>query len=340
MRYFRKFLAITTVLMTIGATFSVSAQEFAGLLRDETALALTPTVPNWGMGGAYVAVPDATSMNPAALAFAESGRVTASTGHWNPEAGPNVNSLRLNAVVPVQQMNGSFRFMGEWFGSRGSDTTRVPLGETEFHATTLGLQLGVALTENIGAGVGIYPYEKAEIEYENPATGADVVDAEAMSQLGSIQGGVQWRVLPQLTLGVEGSYIIDELKADIPGGRSEADDYYIRYAAGGICWEPWETTRVALDYRVGEIEGEKTALKPGTKYDQDIDRWSFGIAQEVGMDTTVRVGSKNGGLTLGLGHRFSEALRINYVFVDEAFRDKENAFDTIELHKVALTYSY
>ncbi len=336
---FKKSAAMAIVLAVCVWGSVASGQEFAGLLRDETALGLKPTVENWGMGGAYVGMPGPSSMNPAALAFADASQVTVSTGHWNPDYGSNVNSVRLNAIVPVQQINGSVRLMGEWFATRDRDATMVPIGETEFHATTIGLQAGTLLSENIAAGLGIYPYEKAEIDYHNPATGAKVVDAEAMSQLGSIQGGVQWRVLEELTLGIEGIYIIDELQAQSPAG-SEADDFYARYVAAGLCWQPLERTTVSVDYRNGEIEGASTALTRPQDFDQDVDRWSFGISHEVVDGTTVRIGSKNGGMTAGVGQRISDFLRLNYVYVDEAFRDKENAFGRVALHKIALTYTY
>ncbi|HPO08535.1 MAG TPA: hypothetical protein PLZ55_07690, partial [bacterium] len=64
------FLACAVLLGT--AVLPSQAQlQLGGLMRDEYALGLTPTIKSAGMGGAYVGVEGTQSMNPAALSIVD-----------------------------------------------------------------------------------------------------------------------------------------------------------------------------------------------------------------------------------------------------------------------------
>lgn len=141
------------------------------------------------------------------------------------------------------------------------------------------LQLGIAILDNLAIAIGAYPYEQGKVQLYDPT--GKLVDAEAKSQLGSIQAGLQWKVLEEVTLGVEGIYIIDELEASYGsiayGVPSQADDFHIKYLAFGASWQILENTLLAADWRWGEIKGQSSAITPGTEFVQDVDRRHFGV---------------------------------------------------------------
>jgi len=332
------------------ATTHAGAPYLAGLLRDETALGLTPTTKNLGMGGAYVGVNDVMSMNPAALAFAQTSSLSLGGVTWNPKYGANVVGGRVDVVFPTP-LNSHTRIMAYRYETRGTGTV-AGLGEMAYESTTFGLQLGIPLTETLALGIGAYPYESGKIDTQTPA-----FDSEAMSQIGSAQVGLLWNVAECLSIGLEGIYIRDEMQQDLytgnyaggdDGYNVDADDYNVSYGAVGIGWRPREGTLVAVDYRTGEIEGKTTATGGETDFDQDVDRWSFGISQNVCSGFVARVGSNNGGLTLGASFLFSECASLDYAFAQEAHRDKEfnttapggNVFGRTKLHSVTFSYNF
>ncbi len=310
--------------------------QIGGLLRDEFALGLTPPIKSAGMGGAYVAVDRTQSYNPAALSVVEQLEAGLTYGIYDLDEGPTTHRGRLDAIAPVPYLGGGARIMLDGFASDGEGETLLP-GDlpVEFDSTTLGLQYGRNITDWLAVGFGGYPYETAHIDLITPG---GTIEGQAISQVGSIQLGTILRPHEKINVGGQFIYIRDDLEVDFPAGGGESGDYFnIHYFALGVAVMPFEGTLVAVDYWNGEIEGH---VDTSTNFDQDIDRWNFGIEQRVHEKVYLRAGSDNGGLTAGFTVRFNDSIDLDYAFINEELGDKADVFGETQFHGVALIYRF
>ncbi|MDX9755145.1 MAG: hypothetical protein RBU29_14365 [bacterium] len=324
---------VACVLLVCIALPALAQNQLAGLLRDELALGLTPTLKSAGMGGAYVGVDNPLSMNPASLSSVDFFQVMGTYGLYDSDDGPTAHRGRADFIYPVPYIGGNSRLMIDGLTSDGSDMSRLgaPL---EYDGLTLGSQYGRNITDWFAVGFGGYPYEKASVDMHTPG---GTVKSEALSQLGSIQLGALFRPHDKVRLGVEYIYIKDDLETWLPGPAHMGDYFYIHYVAVGISATPFDGTLVALDYWNGEIEGD---VSPGVAFDVDVDRWNFGVQQRVCDFCDLRVGSNNGGFTTGFTIHIQENLDFDYAYINKALRDKENVLGDTQYHGVALTYRF
>jgi len=328
------FLACAVLLGT--AVLPSQAQlQLGGLMRDEYALGLTPTIKSAGMGGAYVGVEGTQSMNPAALSIVDYMEAALTYGNYDHDDGPMAHRGRLDATLPVPYIGGAARLMLDRVDSESDDMTLLG-APIEFDASTLGLQYGRNITDWWAVGIGGYPYEKANVDMITPG---GTIDADALSQIGSFQAGTLFRPHEQVSIGAQLIYIIDELEADVPGAGEWNDDYYISYVSLGASYRPFEGTLLAVDYWNGEIRGDQA---PGVELgdDTDVDRWNIGIQQRMCSYFDLRVGANNGGFTTGFSIHVLENLDIDYAYVNQALRDKEMVFGDTQYHGLSVTYRF
>jgi len=323
----------------------VAAQEFAGLLRDEMALALRASAASAGMGNAYVAVPGADSMNPAALGVIEDWQAEVEYVHTRFDDAPHVNDGIAKLYIPVPRIGGCLRLMGEYYDSGHRERTKLGL-DADFDSRTLGFQYGRAFLDGkLRVGLGGYPYEKANIDFFTPG-GAHAIHGEAFSQVGSLDGGIQYDVHPRVTLGFRAIYIIDRLEGTLyppaTGGLKHDlghDNFHIHYLVPGIAIRPFDHTLLAVDYWRGKIDGKAAS---GGDFEQDIDRWSFGVEQRLLDDRLIlRTGGWNGGFTAGAGTRLMDGrLSLDYAYVNESYQDIGNVFGDGQSHFVTLRFKF
>jgi hypothetical protein len=164
-----------------------------------------------------------------------------------------------------------------------------------------------------------------------------------MSQVGSIQLGTLFRLPQNITVGGQGIYIIDELKAsydqpDPPLTLNDKDDYTIWYLTAGVGWEPVEWLLLGVDYWFGNAKGD--GFMPGTEFDKDVDRWNFGAEVRPCEWASLRAGSDNGGFTAGASLHIMDVVDLNYAYVDEAFRDKEDVWGKTRGHTASATIKF
>jgi hypothetical protein len=314
-------------LVTFGQT------ELAAIMRDEYALGLTPTARSAGMGGASLGLQGAGSMNPAALAWA--GRSIAATyGSYSHDAGPDAQRGRLDATIQVPKIGGTARLMLDAVDSDGSDASLLGGAPLEYESTTLGLQYGRQITERLAIGFGAYPYEEAVVDMTTPG---GTMSGEGFSQVGSIQLGALGRIHEKVNVGFQYIHIIDELKLEMPGGANMEDDFEIDYLAAGLAVMPFEGTLILVDYWYGDVDGMSA---PGRRFDADIDRWSVGIEQRVLDPLDLRIGTNNDGLSAGFTLRLGDVAALDYAYIDEALKDKEEIFGETEQHTVSISCAF
>ncbi|NPU98937.1 MAG: hypothetical protein HPY51_17210 [Candidatus Omnitrophica bacterium] len=337
------------VRMLVLGMWAAAAMEAAGqihiggIMRDEYALGLTPTIKSAGMGGAYVGVDDVRSMNPAALGNVKQMEGTLGYRYYDHDQGPAAHRGRMDLVLPfpVPDMvpilgNSAFRLMLDGVLSEDAASTALPGSpEVEFDAVTLGLQYGISPIEWASLGVGAYPYEKAHVDLITPA---GTLEGEALSQIGSMQIGALFRPSPYFTIGGQFIYIKDDLEVTMPNGVKMGDYFHIHYFAIGAAVMPWEGTLIAADYWNGEMEG---AVDPTTPFDQDVDRWNVGAEQQLGVffeiPVDIRAGYSNGGFTAGFTYHFNENIELDYAYINEALADKDEIFGKTDFHGVSIT---
>jgi hypothetical protein len=332
----RLFNAILLLMFVVAITVPVCAQnQLAGLLRDEFALGLTPTLKSAGMGGAYVGVDGPQSMNPAGLSSVDYFHIMGTYGYYDHDMGPSAHRGRLDAIAPVPMLGGAARIMLDGLDSESAEATRMPGNPpVEYDGVTLGLQYGRNITDWLAVGFGGYPYEKANVDMTTPG---GVVHGEAFSQLGSIQLGALIRPHEKVRIGAQFIHIIDDLETWLPGPAHMGDYFHINYLALGVSATPFEGTLIALDYWAGEIEG---SVDPVTPFDVDIDRWNFGVQQRVCDYCDLRVGSNNGGFTAGLTVHVLDNVDIDYAYVNQALRDKEDVFGDTQYHGISISAKF
>ncbi len=339
MKYF--FFQISSLTLISLFTLNSFAQIQAGaILRDEYALALTPTIKSMGMGGAYVGVDGTRSMNPASLSSINGYEGSLWYGFYDHDAGPEAHRGRLDGVLPVPYVGGGARLMLDGLISDGEGNTLLdsPGGGTfgiEFDAITLGLQYGRNITDWFAVGVGAYPYERAQVDLIMP-DGTEI-NGEAFSQIGSIQLGTILRPHEMLTIGGQFMYVKDDLEAGLPNGSIIGDYYDIHYFAIGASFRPFDGTLIALDYWNGEAEG---AIAPGVAFDEDVDRWNVGVEQALCDFFDLRVGYNNGGITAGFSVHVNDNIDLDYAYVNEYLGDKEVIFDETDFHGLSLTMRF
>jgi len=327
---------------------TVMAQDppkFAAILRDENALALTPTTRSWGMGGTYVGVDRYWSNNPASIAGTESMTAALGYSYWNHDTGPKTDAGRMDlwAPVPLGDLDLTLRLMGYYYKTRDSEDAAPPLFDLEYESSTIGLQAGLDLTDWWAVGFGGYPYEKGTVKFNLPGEGGvSAVNSTALSQLGSVQLGTLFRLPEHVNIGAQYIYIIDELKDSYssppdypPSGK---DNYRIWYLAVGASWEPVEWLLLGVDYWDGKSEGDSAIA--GSDWDADIDRWNFGAEVRPCKYFSVRAGSDNESFTAGATVSPIPNLDINYAYVDKAFGDKEDVWGETSLHTVSATIRF
>lgn len=333
-------LAIWGVLAGLIAADAMAQIHITGIMRDEYALGLTPTLKSMGMGGAYVGVDGIRSMNPASLGGVEGIQGTFGYGFYNHDNGPSAHRGRIDAIfpdpiskylpIPIVK-SGGWRLMVDGVISDGEGTTLLPdpAGnpmDIEFDSVTIGQQSGFNITDWLAVGMGAYPYEKANVDL-GPFSG------EALSQIGSTQLGVLVRPCEFFNIGAQYIYIKDDLEVNGPTGHM-GDYFDINYFAVGVSVMPWDGTLIAVDYWNGEMEG---AIDNVTPFDQDVDRWNLGVEQRISDYVDLRLGSNNGGLTAGFTYRITDKIDFDYAYVNKALRDKENVFGETQYHGIAIT---
>ncbi len=351
----KRYLGIVVCLCVVSMIgMEASAQiHISGLLRDEYALGLTPTIKSAGMGGAYIGVDRNYSMNPAALGGIEQIEGTLTYGLYDHDYGPMAHRGRLDVAFHDPFSN----YIAEWFpalefvkttgvrlmvdglASDGEGKTRVNPFSADFDSFTIGGHFGVDIFEWLSIGGGAYPYEKANMEFSAPGV---KWDGDALSQIGSTQMGLLIKPCKYFNLGAEYIYIKDDLEVGIndlnPATPTHMGDYYyINYFGMGVSIMPLEGTLIAVDYWNGEIEGR---MDVNTPFDQDIDRWNLGIEQRVCQYCDLRLGSNNGGLTAGFTVHINDKMDLDYAYVNQALRDKEGVFGDTQYHGLAFTMRF
>ncbi len=327
------------VILLLGGAAEAQIQT-GGILRDEYALGLTPPIKSIGMGGAYVGVDGTQSMNPASLAGVDFREGMLLYGLYDHDKGPTAHRGRGSLVSPVPYIGGGARLMLDGVITDGDGRTLLqdpggnPLS-AEFDAFTLGLQYGRDITDWAAVGVGAYPYEKANVDLYD-MNGNLFTEGEAFSQIGSMQLGTLFRPHEKVNIGAQFIYIKDDLEASVPGLGNMGWYYNIHYFAVGASFMPFDGTLLALDYWNGEIEGKVNSAL-GLDFDGDVDRWNFGVQQRVCQYADLRLGSNNGGLTTGFTIHITENIDLDYAYVNEALRDKEDVFEETEFHGVSIT---
>lgn len=326
-------------LLALFSVFSVSSAQaqlqVGGILRDEYAQGLTPNTTSAGMGGVFVALDRADSMNPASIASVENADVSLAYGMYDHDWGPDAARLRFSGTARLPWFDGAARILFDGLDSDGAGRTLLP-GEAdlEFDGQTLGLHLGANLSDWLALGVGAYPYEPADVDMITPG---GTVRGEAMSQVGSIEVGAIARAGERVRLGAIFVHIIDELKAELPDRTSLEDDWKINYLALGLSMMPFEGTVLAADWWYVDIDG---SFNPDTPYEDDYERWNFGLEQRLGEGLTVRFGSQNEGFTTGLTIEPVENFDISYAYIDKALRDKEAIFGETSCHTVSVGFKF
>ncbi len=332
--------ALCAVFAGLLAGEAMAQTHITGIMRDEYALGLTPTLKSMGMGGAYVGVDGVRSMNPAALGNVEGIQGTFGYGFYNHDNGPDGHRGRIDAIfpdpittlVPIPFLqSGAWRVMIDGVISDGEAASLLtnPAGnpmDIEFDSITLGQQSGYTITDWLSVGMGAYPYEKAHVDL-GPFRG------EALSQIGSVQLGTLIRPCEWINVGAQYIYIKDDLEVNGPGGHM-GDYFDINYFAVGISLMPAEGTLIAVDYWNGEMEGDINNAIP---FDQDVDRWNLGVEQRISDYLDLRIGSNNGGFSAGFTYRITENIDLDYAYVNQALRDKENVFGETQYHGIAVT---
>lgn len=343
---------VCVALLSVMAMDAVSQIQISGLLRDEYALGLTPTIKSAGMGGAYIGVDRVYSMNPAALGGMEGIEGTLTYGLYDHDYGPTAHRGRLDVAMhdPLSDYIADWfpalefvrttgmRLMVDGLISDGEGQTKLsdPAGnpfDAQFDGITLGGHMGIDLFDWWAVGAGGYPYESANMTMTSPLAR---FEGEALSQVGSTQFGTIFKPCKYINIGAEFIYIKDDLEVDGTGGHM-GDYFYIHYFGVGVSLMPMDGTLIAVDYWNGEMEGD---VNNTTKFDQDVDRWNFGIEQRVCEYCDVRLGSNNGGLTAGFTVHFNERMELDYAYVNQALRDKENAFGDTQYHGLAFTMRF
>ncbi len=323
--------------------------QTAGIMRDEYALGLTPTLKSLGMGGAYVGVPGPRSMNPAALGGYDRIEGTLYYGILDHDAGPLAHRGRLDVVIPnpFRELlplhffqSAVSRIMIDGVISDSGDEAVLTPGNPniDFDLLTLGMQTGFEITPWLKAGGGAYPYEKANVDLDYG--GGSRVEGEALSQIGSTQLGVMITPHERFNIGGQFIYIKDDLEAktiNIPGlGTANDGDYYhIHYFAIGASFIPIDGTLLALDYWNGEIEGDQ-GFGNGL-FDVDVDRWNFGVEQRVCDYFFVRLGYNNGGITTGFTAVVNDNVDIDFAYANEYMEDKSNIFGQTDYYGISVT---
>ena len=321
-------------LMLLGA-LSASAQiQLGGLMRDELALGLTPTIKSAGMGGAYVGVDGPQSMNPASLSSMEGMQASLYGGFYDLGKGPSAYRGRADLILPAPIIGGYSRLMVDGLASDGKGNTN--LGTMEFDSVTLGSQYGRNITDWWAVGFGGYPYESAEVDLYTPD---GKTKGEAFSKLGSIQLGTLFRPCEYFNIGAQFIYIKDNLEATIPNGTEMGWNYYIHYFAVGASVKPMEGTLLALDYWNGEIRGRNNYDTPIGRI-ANISRFNFGIQQKVCNYCDLRLGSSNNGLTTGFTLHINNKMDVDYAYINKALYDKQFAFGNSNFHGLSVTYRF
>ncbi len=342
-------ILLCAVVMTAVAMDSVAQIQIGGIMRDEYSLGLTPSIKSAGMGGAYVAVDKNFSMNPAALGGIQGIEGTMSYGFYDHDAGPSGHRGKMDVafknplasvvtewfpVLEFLNTNG-IRLMLDGVGSDGAGTSKLrdaagnPM-DIDFDSMTFGMHSGVDICDWLSIGSGMYPYEKSNVELTGPG---GKLDGEGLSQFGSMQYGAIVRPCDFIHFGAEFIYIKDDLEVNTPAGHM-GDYFYINYFALGAAIMPFDGTIIAVDYWNGEIEG---SIDNTTRFDQDVDRWNVGVQQKVCDYCDLRVGSNNGGLTAGATFHINENMELDYAYVNQALRDKENIFGDTQYHGISFT---
>lgn len=339
-------LACVCLLAMMGLE-AVAQIHISGLLRDEYALGLTPTIKSAGMGGAYLGVDRVYSMNPAALGGIEQIEGTLNYGLYDSNDGPTAHRGRLDVTLhdpisdyisewsPILEFMKTMgtRVMVDGFVTDGKDRIKIGGLDAEYESVTIGSHFGVDIFDWLSVGSGMYPYEAASIKMTGPGT---TWNGDALSQIGSQQIGLLLKPCKYFNVGSEYIYIKDHLEVGGTCGNM-GDMFYINYFGIGAAVMPFDGTLIAVDYWNGEMEGSVNQV---AKFDQDVDRWNVGIEQRVCQYCDLRLGSNNGGLTTGFTIHINEKMDVDYAYVNQALRDKENAFGDTQYHGIAFTMRF
>lgn len=332
-------------LVVLGVIGGVAAESYGqihigGLLRDEYALALTPTIKSAGMGGAYVGIDNNMSINPAALGGSTGLEGSLSYRFYDHDWGPAAHRGRMDAILPnpfpdlidLQAYQSlTLRLMLDGYMSDGAGATRLLENpEVEFDSFTVGLQAGFDVFDWLSFGFGAYPYEKANVQL-------GPYDGDALSQIGSIELGTLIKPSKWVHFGAQFIYIKDDLEVDLPDGTHGGDYFHIDYYSIGAAIMPVDGTLIAIDWWGGEIEG---LVDPVTKFDQDVDRWNVGIQQRVCDYFDLRLGSKNGGLTTGFTIHVNEKIDVDYAYINQELRDLENVLGDTQFHGISVSAKF
>jgi hypothetical protein len=270
---------------------------FTGI--EEVSSQLGPEVPILGKGTlGYngvavldVASPTKYSYNPAVVPFAlrlfdKQGYAEIDYGRIDFREGPRVKNLWQYVVFQLDQDVG-MRLARYTISSNQKPIAFLnPALSVRFDGETYEIACGRILSEKMGLGIAVIPYEKVRTTVSD--NGLTAVLAEAKSDLHWRLGSV-YLIKPNLSLGIV--YTRDKIEAVSifsPALTGLAEDsrlragYTEKLLTVGVTWQPRQGTVLYLTHQNGDITGQNLNEK--------VSLTAYGIQQFLNQNLAVRIG--------------------------------------------------
>ncbi len=265
-----------------------------------------PSVEAAGRGGAFVAVPDPWSGNPAHVV----GHKTKAIVHYGWNDFQNGSDFRYQSIKLTTSINEKMGLMinGAKLRSNTAEVALLPIPAT-FQAAedNLTLSLGYKLNSQVDLGLTVAPVMNVDISVNSPL--GKIAQVQSQDSYG-VRIGAQWQINNNLATGIihdnyyEDSLLTDYISESSPislGGK-----YHSVITRIGTAYQ-YNKTLFAVDCVFGKHSGP-------FGYKRNINGFYWGIDQRIGPNLILRTGSYDGASSFGLSYQ-EKRYDIRYAYV-------------------------
>ncbi len=273
------------------------------------ALPTATTTRLFGMGGFVTCVKDAGFANPAFAGTLESSHAVGRLSLTDFDMGVELTGVQFSAAMPLELNRRGWQVT--WFElSSDAGAMLTPGGPVAADASEddLAVHYGCRLSDNWVVGIGLSPLFRTSTVVRNPATGDLLARIDSDADFGFRLGAVY-----QFDNEGWAGIVFDEYDEDVTGtgpilGGTVGAEFTSKEMAVGVSRRIDERVIGAIEWQ--QLTTEGAGVKIG---DAGL---RVGVEVQADENWTVRLGTNDGALSLGLG-AVSEDWSFEYAFIND-----------------------
>jgi hypothetical protein len=291
------------------------------------ALATATTTRLFGMGGFVTCIPDAGFGNPAFAGGLTDVTAVLRTSTTDFDSGLKLTGEQASVAIPLKENKRGIQITG--FRLNTDNRLALPGGPPPlslgFSEYDMAFHYGQRISDRWLVGIGLSPVFHTSVN-ANIVGGPTVLSYTSSSDSGARLGTV-YDLSSRARLGA----VYDRYDEDVvtPGGTL---GFTSEEWVAGLAYQIHPCLLLAAEWQ--QLTTEGTGTRNGDS------GWRFGLEAMLDNNVTIRGGSNDGSLSLGLGLR-GDRWNINYAFIDDWNKDLTPAlFGASSTHQLEANYRF